>query len=592
MRPSIDDSALAGVELTLVDSLDELDALRRWLGERRPVLAIDTETSGLSIARDRLRLVQFGDANRGWAVPWDDWAGAIREIVDRYEGPLVAQHAKFDAGFLSLAGVPLDWTRTHDTMLMAFLANSVGPKSLKGAAALYVDPLARSGEQGLKRAMARNRWTWGTIPVTFPIYWGYAALDTVLTARLAEHLWPLVQPYRAAYDLELACERVLSDVELRGIRIDVEYCEQERSRLTEELAALLERGRYWFGDLNPNAPAQVARALVADGVKLTERTESGQLSVTDDVLRAVDHPLARFVLQARWAQKLLGTYYENFLAFRSGDVLHPHVNQLAAKTGRMSVTEPALQTIPRGANVRDAFVPREGCSMILVDYDNEELRVAAHFSGDEGMLSAFREGRDLHGETAEQIFGPGWTREQRGIAKTGRFAKLYGAGVAKFARSVGLPEVEAAAIFTGLDRASPGLARSMADVVRKVRERDDGNGYGWIAAADGRRLRVPIGKAYVGFNYLIQGSCAVVLKRALVDLDAAGLGEFVLLPVHDEIVFEVPTERVAEALPEIARVMTQDDWRVPLTVSSSVVSRWGDKYREEDPTPELEEDPT
>src|SRR5262245_25030217 len=100
--------------------MDEVGDFLRWLGERRPVLALDIETSGLSLAHDRIRMVQFGDARHGWAVPYDEWRGVIRHALAEYEGKWVLQHAKFDAGFLRRDGMPFpSWDRVHDTMLMA-----------------------------------------------------------------------------------------------------------------------------------------------------------------------------------------------------------------------------------------------------------------------------------------------------------------------------------------------------------------------------------------------------------------------------------------------------------------------------------------
>ncbi len=565
-------------DLHLVESLDELDAFRRWLGERRPIMAVDIETTGLSLAKDKIRLVQFGDGQNGWALPYEDWRGAVREVLGTYEGPMVLQHAKFDASFLLKDGLPFPWERVHDTMFMSYLVNSMGPKSLKQAAAYYVDPSAKAGEIELKKIMAKRRWNYATVPITLPQYWSYAAFDTVITALLAEKLWPEVQQYREAYDLELACERVLCEMEMRGMPIDVPYCESELARLTDEWVDITEE----LGDLNPNAPKQIVEALRQQGAPLKKRTDSGQLSVDDEVLKSLQdqYPTAGLVLRARWNQKLRGSYFSNFIEYNADGVLHPHINQIAARTGRMSVTEPALQTIPREASVRHAFVSRgEGHKLLLCDYDNEELRVAAHFAQDEAMLSAFAEGRDLHGEAAQRIFGDGWTREQRGIAKAAMFAKAYGAGVPKFALATGLPEGEAARVFRGLDIAFPGLSRAMADVTLKIRERAGGDDFGWIALVDGRRLQIPADKPYVGFNHLVQGSCAVVLKRALVDLDFAGLGEYILLPIHDEVAFDVPVDQLKEVTREVQRVMTRKDFTAPLTVGAKIVDRWGDAYR-------------
>jgi DNA polymerase-1 len=579
-------SALDDVRLTLVESTEDVEDFLRWLGERRPILGVDSETTGLSLAKDRLRLVQFGDATSGWAIPHRDWRGLIRHVLEQYEGKMVLQHAKFDAGMFIRDGLPFPWERVHDTMIMNFLVDSLGPKSLKSSAARYVDPKAATGQRELMAAMAKHRWTWATVPIELPLYWGYAAMDTVLSARLAEEHWQNIQPYRAAYDLELACERVLCDMELRGVRVDVPYCINQRDDLHQELEAILDR----LGDLNPNSTAQIVAALQATGVKLTKRTEKGNLSVDDEVLSEIaeTNQTAADILAARTAQKLISSYFDNFLEYHEDGILHPHINQLAAKTGRMSVTEPALQTIPRKASVRDAFIPREGNVLLLIDYDNQELRVAADVSRDEAMIAAFERGEDLHTNTARALYGTDecvhdadLKCKHRTRAKNGMFAWAYGAGPPKFAATVKMELHEAEAVFATLRRVYPGMARAMQNVTRAVRARADKTGYGWIALQDGRHLRVSADKAYVGFNARIQGGCAVVLKQGLVDLDAAGLGEFVVLPVHDEFVLDVPADQVDEVRMAAEATLTRPEFVVPLTVSSKIVNRWGDAYRKE-----------
>lgn len=568
--------SLADVDLTLVESMQDVELFLRWLGERRPILALDIETSGLHLARDRIRLVQFGDSKSGWAIPYDEWRGVIRHTLATYDRPLVLQHAKFDAGFLLRDGLPFPWEQVHDTMMMSFLFDSLGPKSLKAAAAAYVDPAARAGEQELKKLMAKNHWDYGSVPIELPQYWGYGAMDTVLTARLAEKLWPQIQYAREAYDIEMACERVLCGMERRGVTIDVPYCASTHDEMVRELDIVRAR----LGGVSPNNAAQIVNALQAAGVGLTKRTASGQLSTDDEVLSAIDHPIAQDVLTARTATKIISSYFVNFLAYHNNGILHPHINQLAARTGRMSVTEPALQTIPRKAAVRDAFIPRPGSKLVLIDYDNQELRVAAHFARDEAMLAAFREGRDLHMETARRLYGEGATREQRSTAKAAMFSKAYGAGIEKFARTTGLSYGEAQAVFATLNQIYPGMNTVMGEITKHVRERAGDGALGYVRAIDGRHLRVKANKAYVGFNALIQGSCAVVLKRALIDLDAAGFGKYILLPIHDEIMFDVPADQIEDGIVEdIKRVMTREDFAAPLTVGAKVVDRWGDPYR-------------
>lgn len=569
---------LSEVGLSLVESVQDVEDFLRWLGQRRPILAVDIETTGLHLGRDRIRLVQFGDAQHGWAIPYEEWRGVIRHALGTYEGPIVLHHGKFDAGFLLRDGLPFPWERMHDTMLMCFLHDSEGPRALKDAAATYVDPLARSGEKQLKRIMTKNRWNYDTVPIDLPEYWGYSAMDVVLTARLAEYLWPHVQYAREAYDLELACQRVLCEMEQRGVMIDTTYCEEKFDQLREELSETEAQ----LGDVSPFSPRDIIAALEREGATLTKRTQNNNASVDDEVLSdlaAKGNRTAKLVLKARYLNKVGTSYFGNFLDYHVNDIVHPHIHQLAARTGRMSVTEPALQTIPRTALVRNAFVARPGNSLLLIDYAAQELRVAAHIGQDELMLEAFREGRDLHGETARALYGEGYQKRERQTAKNAMFSYTYGAGPPKFAKTAGVTIGEAEAAFTTLRRLYPGLTRAMGQVTQVVKDRAGDGEYGYVQLLfDGRRLKVRADKAYAGLNTLIQGSCAVVLKRALVDLDAAGLGEFLNLPIHDEVMFDVPVEQLDDVVPAATEVMRREDFRAPLEVEHKTVQRWGEAY--------------
>jgi DNA polymerase I len=581
------EASLRGLTATLVESLDDLWEFRRWLGERRPILGVDIETGGLSF-KDRIRTVQFGDAGRGgFCLPYADWRGAIKETLEQYYGPIVGHNWKFDAGRLAYNGISVPWSKAHDTMFMLSLVDSLGPKALKPAAAMHIGPLARSGQKSLSTAMMKNKWTWDTVPIDFPAYWQYGVMDTCITAMLAEELWPQVQPYREAYDLEMAVSRVLSEMELRGARIDLDYIHQTRAELVEELEQIVAQ----LGGVNQNASGQIIAALVNQGATFTKRTEKGQLSTDDEVMEELENEgfeMAGMIRTARADYKVIHSYFDNWVREEIGGFLHPSINQLAARTSRMSVTNPALQTLHKTKRVRRAFIPREGNKMVLVDYSNQEVRIAGHFSGDEAILRAFAEGRDLHSETAKRIYGEdgGCTHEShlkckhRVVGKTGFLGKLYGSGVDTFAATVGLSNSEAANIHRALDEIYPGLARTMAQVTRAVQQRgrELGGGNGYVTLIDGRRIMVPANQGYKGLNALIQGSAATVLKRAIVDLDLAGLGETMVLPIHDELMFDVPIGELDEVVPLIAKTMTRNDFRVPLTVDPTIVDNWGVPY--------------
>jgi DNA polymerase I len=579
------EASLKNIKLTLVESLDDLDDMRRWLGERRPILGVDIETGGLSF-KDRIRTCQFGDARQAFCLPFEDWRGAVKEVLAKYQGPLVGHNVKFDYSRLAFNGIDVPWARTHDTMFLCAINDSLGPKALKTAAKLHIGPLAGAGQNALKHGMNSNGWGWDTVPVDFPPYWGYACLDTSITAILAEELWPKVQYAREAYDLEMAVSRVLSDMEIRGVRIDVEYIHRMRAELVDELEQLSAQ----LGGINPNAAGQIITALINQGAQLTKLTEKGQLSTDDEVMKELEEQgfeMAGLIRGSRADYKIIHSYFDNWLKSEIDGFLHPSINQLAARTHRMSVTQPALQTLHKSKRVRRAFVPREGNKLVLVDYENQEVRVAGHLSGDEAILRAFAEGRDLHSETAKRIFGESECShdsrlkcKHRATGKTGFLGKLYGSGPDTFAATVGMPLQEATRIHHALDEVYPGLARAMAKITRTVqqRAREAGSENGWVVLPDGRKIMCPANKGYKGLNAYIQGTSAIVLKRAIVDLDLAGLGEFLVLPIHDEIMADVPENMLDEVVPLIEKTMTRTDFRVPLTVETTIVDNWGDPY--------------
>lgn len=566
------------VEVVLVDSTEEVQAFLSWLGERRPLLAFDLETTGLDPWRDTIRLAQFGDAETGWALPYDEWKGLVRHVLDRYEGPIAAHNLKFEGSMTERDGLHMPRGRSHDTMPMVHLDDNNGAKGLKRAAATRLGGWALRGERELKDAMKKGKWTWATVPVNLREYWQYGAFDTCLTAMLADYCWPRIQTWRDAYERELAITWILTDMELRGMAVDVEYCARTRAELEQEAG---EVASHW-PDVNLGSGAQIARALRADGVKLTRFTEKGNVQMDKEVLQSIDHDLARDAITYRNRRHWATSYMGSFIDQEIDGLVHPDIRPLGAeKTGRMSISEPPLQQLPRDARVRDAVWAREGNSLVLADYSQQEMRLLAHYSGDERMMQAFHDGLDLHTFVAQQVYNvevP--SKKQRQTAKSSAFAKVYGAGPAKFAKTAGITLAEGKAFLARYDRMFPGVPRFSHDAIATVRARRDHDDNGFITTFGGRVLKVPLGKSYVAVNYTIQGGCADITKDAMVELDRAGLAEFMVLPVHDEVIFDVPDDLVEEVQPVIRDCMERHDLRVPLPIDIEVCKRWGDKYRE------------
>lgn len=577
---------LSEVRLHLVETYDDAGEFLRWLGRERPVLGFDTETGGLQWWRDSLRLVQVGDAMDAWVFPIEGmrgWGGVVFEGLARYDRPLVAHNAKFDCHFLRRHGLALPRHRVHDTVLMAHAVDPASPRGLKALGARWVHPSALQGQAELKEAMAKHRWTWATVPLDFQPYWVYAGLDAVLTARVAERLWPLVQPYRQVYELESGVWQLLMDMEERGMRVDLPYCRRLRDEWLLRVEGLARRIRDEFGVDKPGSNAKVAARLQEDGVVLTKRTETGQLSMEEEVLQGVDHPLAALVLEHRKTQKLVRTYLDTFLADADAQgVVHPVMKQVGARTGRMSIEAPPLQTLPRASHIRDAMIPRDGHRLLVADYSNMEMRVMAHFSQDEVLLDTFARGLSAHDVSAERIFGPGFTKAQRQLTKNAGFAKIYGAGLEKFALTARMDVQAARSFLAQYDRLHGGVVRFMRELTNEVARLEREEGVGYVLTPHGRRHPVDQGKAYTAVNYLIQGWCADLFKEKMLELDAAGAGPYLVVPVHDELVFDAPEDVMGDLRALVEEVMPVMPPRIstPLTIEADEFARWGDKYRE------------
>lgn len=576
--------SLADVKLTYVDTLDDLLDLKDWLGRSRDWLGFDLETSGLNLGRDRVRLAQLGDRNHGWAIPCEgpnSFYGAFKELIEAYDSsPIVAHNLIFDSSFLKRDGIIVPQHLAHDSMVMAQLVTSHLPVGLKPVASRLIDQKSVAGQQVLNDAMKQQGWGWETVPLDFPPYWMYGALDPVLTCRITERLWQKVHDrYRQPYEIELGAIHVLRDAQLTGMTIDVDYARRTSAELEAEIASLSAQL-----PCNPNAPKQVVAFLESQGATLTKRTEKGHLAADDEVLAYWEEkiPECKPMRRYRECTKLKSSYFDNLLGLEVDGIVHPSIRVLGAqKTGRMSITEPALQTLPKSSIGRNAFIAGEGETLISADFSGIELRLLAHMADEQNMIERFCAGEDLHAWTAEQIFHvTPVEKSQRNVAKTSGYAKIYGAGVTKFAYSAKLPEAEAAEFLNKYDELFPAVASFQERISQEVHEsRPDDKGWGEVFTEYGRRLFVPKDEAYKGVNYKDQGTAGEVLKVKLCELSNAGLGPYITLPVHDEVVFRVPDDILDEVVHTVEEVMPEDQkFKVPLTVDLETTKRWGDLY--------------
>ncbi|MHB6906049.1 DNA polymerase [Streptomyces sp. DB-54] len=488
---------LAGDQTTIYALETEDDALqaRDWLTARQPrSLALDTETSGLDTFSPShcLRTVQYGTADTAFVVPVERgpaFTELARTVVTRCP-ELVIHNAAYDLLVLDRHGVAsLESVapRVRDTKILAHLCDSrqdfeggVGV-SLKPLSAWYVDPAAPDTQAGLNRVFRSYGLTketgWAQVPYQDEVYQRYAGLDVLLAARLRPHLEQELVRHGipdTLVEYEHQLMTICAAMERRGMLLDVPYTEGLVNRLEEQAATHSARAAR-YGVENVNSDRQVVAALQGMGESWEETTGSGAPSVAKEVLLPLadlngkwerlevrtPNPLADAVLRAKRASKWRTSYAVAMLANRDAqDRIHPKINTLGAKTGRASVSDPPLQQLPsKGWEIRRSVVAESGAAYFSVDQSSVELVVLAALSQEPRMCQAIRDGRNLHDHTATLMFGPAFTKHQRGLAKIAGLGTSYQGGAATLARQTGLAVSVMRDTLARYARAYPGIRR-------------------------------------------------------------------------------------------------------------------------------------
>jgi DNA polymerase-1 len=396
--------------------------------------------------------------------------------------------------------------------------------------------------------------------------------------------------------LEMPLLPVLLRMELAGIAIDEEFFREMRSKLKRELDLIQEEiYKVAGGDFNLNSTPQLRQLLFEKldlpVLKKTKTGPSTDASVLEE-LAAMGHEVPRLMMEYRELEKLRSTYVDALpqLVNPHTGRIHTSFNQTVAATGRLSSSDPNLQNIPirtdLGREIRKGFVAAPGTVFLAADYSQIELRVMAHFSGDEAFVTAFTEGIDVHKQTASVIFDvpvDDVTPDMRGQAKTVNFATLYGQGPFSLARQLGISREDARVFIDTYFERFQGVRDFLDSQVEMAKEQ------GYIETLMGRRRYVPELKSgnwnmrqfgeRVAQNTPIQGTAADLMKKAMIDvqagLDETETGARILLQVHDELLLEVPDEEVetVRAL-VVSRMEGAMELNVPLVADSGVGKNW------------------
>jgi DNA polymerase-1 len=604
------------VRIHYPESADDLgpffDFTRSKAARGAGLLGCDTETTGLNpFARDfRVRLVQFGDARRAFVLRADMFDWAIRRTLEKSGLRFIFHNAQFDCLSLerTLGVGPELLASSIDTQIMAHLVDPRGKGDgegvghrLKELARKYVAPEATDGQSELVAEFRKMKLTkangFARIPIDHPAYVTYAGLDPILTFRLYEELAaefrqdPSLQRLaRFEHELATACAGMVR----RGLLVDVPYAQQLAADLEQErdhFAAVAAR----LGVENVNSGPQIAAALMARGHQLTEKTDKGawktdkailqELADLTDELEPRDpdrrgDELADAILRAKRAGKWRAAYAGAFLSERDeADRIHPTINTLAARTGRMSVSGIPLQQLPsKEWKIRRAIVADPGNVIVSIDYSQIELVMLAALSQDPAMLAAARAGEDMHSFAARQVFGPDFTPKQRKLTKAVSLGRVYGGGAQTIQRQTGAPMDGVLQAIRAYDERFPGV-REFSNRLSARLDRGE-----LLRSPTGRRLPVDEGFNFRAVNYMCQSTARDVLASALLDV-AKTNDEALLLPIHDELLVQVPAADAAELAKEIEDTMTRtlggtpDMAEVTFRAEAEVGGRsWGSLY--------------
>ncbi|RMD70456.1 MAG: DNA polymerase I [Gammaproteobacteria bacterium] len=592
------------------------EALMAWVGRLReaPLIALDTETTSLDVMEAELVGIALSTApGEGAYIPLaHDYPGAppqlprervleaLRPLLEDPRKLKLGHNLKYDMGVLARCGIELRGI-AFDTMLESYVLDSTASRhDLDSLALRYLGHRTILFEEVAGKGAKQVPFSRVPLEQAAP----YAAEDAEVTMRLHHRLWPRLEKEAALKalfeDLEMPLVPILSAMERAGVRVDTEQLQLQSRELAAKIEALREEIQLLAGEaFNPDSPKQLQAILFGKlGLPVLAKTPKGQPSTAEGVLAelALDYPLPRLILTYRSLSKLKSTYTDALVrqVHPATGRVHTSFHQAVAATGRLSSSNPNLQNIPirteEGRRIRRAFIAPEGCVLIAADYSQIELRILAHLSRDEGLLKAFREGRDIHRATAAEVFGipPGSIdAEQRRRAKAINFGLIYGMSAFGLARQLGIPREEAEAYMERYFARYPQVAAFMESIRRRA------HAQGYVETLFGRRIHLPELKAAsaqrraqaerAAINAPMQGTAADIIKRAMILcqrwIEREGVEARMILQVHDELVFEVAEEAAEKAAGGLKGCMEgAAALSVPLQVEVGIGRNWEEAH--------------
>ncbi|EKZ9057253.1 TPA: DNA polymerase I [Vibrio vulnificus] len=606
-------NAAANIDRSQYQTIFDQATFDIWLDKLKAseLFAFDTETDSLDYMVANLVGLSFAVAEGEAAyvpVAHDyldapeqldrDWVLAqLKPLLEDDTKAKVGQNLKYDASVLARYGIEMKGIK-HDTMLASYVYNSVGGKHDMDSLALrFLQHSCISFEQ--LAGKGKNQLTFNQIDLNEAAV--YAAEDADVTLRLHNRLFANIEQdekLKAIYqEIEVPLVPVLSRMERTGVLIDDMKLSAQSQEIAVRLGELEQKAYEIAGQpFNMNSPKQLQTILFEQmGLPVIKKTPSGTPSTAEEVLQelALDYPLPSVIMEYRGLAKLKSTYTDKLPKMinpHTGRV-HTSYHQAVTATGRLSSTDPNLQNIPirneEGRRIRQAFVAPHGYKILAVDYSQIELRIMAHLSGDQALLDAFQQGKDIHAATAAEIMGVSIEQvssEQRRRAKAVNFGLIYGMSAFGLAKQLGIPRGEAQAYMDKYFERYPGVMQYMEDT------RSNASQHGYVETIFGRRLHLPEitsrnvmrrkAAERAAINAPMQGTAADIIKKAMLLVDQwiqeEGNGRVkLLMQVHDELVFEVEESCLTEIESKVQQLMeSAAQLNVPLVAEAGHGDNW------------------
>jgi DNA polymerase-1 len=587
-----------------------------WLAQldQTELFAFDTETTSLDYSKAKIVGISFAiTPGRAAYVPLAHDYPGVPDQLDRtavlaklkplLENPhklKLGQNLKYDTHVLANHGITLRGI-AHDTMLESYVLNSTATKhNMDDLAKVYLGVETIHYEDVAGKGAKQIGFQEVPIEQAAP----YAAEDADITLQLHQALSKKLAQHPSLLELyeelEVPLISVLARIEDNGVLIDAAMLAQQSLELSSQIISLELHAHDLAGQtFNMGSPKQI-QDILYDQQKLPvlKKTPKGQPSTEESVLQelALDYPLPKLILEYRSLSKLKSTYTDKLpqqIDVQTGRI-HTSYHQAVAATGRLSSSDPNLQNIPirseEGRKIRQAFIAPDGKKIVAADYSQIELRIMAHLSADDGLLTAFTQGQDVHRATAAEVFGVSpeqVTTDLRRSAKAINFGLIYGMSAFGLAQQLGLSRSQAQSYIDLYFTRYPGVKNYMDSIREQAREQ------GYVETLFGRRLYLPeinsrnaARRQYAertAINAPMQGTAADIIKRAMLAADHWLYKETpdakMIMQVHDELVFEIAEDQVDTCSAKIRSLMcAAADLAVPLIVDIGSGKNWDEAH--------------